>query len=158
MEMWEKIKRWWYFHLANPVVRRGEHGGFKWCFRRFWLDIETVSGNFRARFTAAEHPYAYLLAGKNDDNIIGFCQIYYTLGVTMTTDQAFVDAINKAIAAYADRLEKMEHEEEDEEIAIEEVRQVQEYVDAPKKERKKMDRDANGRFKKAVKDVAKKGA
>lgn len=151
----EKIKRWWYFHLANPVVRRGEHGAFKWCFRRFWLEIETVSGNFRARFTAAEHPYAYLLAGKDDDNIIGFCQLIYTLCATMTTDQAFVDDINRAIEAYAKRLEDAgsEIDEEENEIALEEVRQVQELVDMPEKKRRKIERDINGRFKKVARDL-----
>lgn len=152
-----KIKTWWYFHFANPVVRRGEHGAFKWCFRRFWLEIETVSGNFRARFTAAEHPYAYLLAGKDDDNIIGFCQLVYTLGATMTTDQAFVDDINRAIEAYAKRLEDAgsEIEEEENEIALEEVRQVQELIEKPEKERRKIERDINGRFKKVAKEIEK---
>lgn len=158
--MWEKIKRWWYFHLANPVVRRGEHGGFKWCFRRFWLDIETVSGNFRARFTAAENPYAYLLASDDDSQVDGFCQILYSVGMLLTTDQEFVDSITKALRDYDKRLNKkaaseVAEDETEEKIALEEVKQVQEFVEMDRKEQKKRERDVNGRFVKAVKDLEK---
>lgn len=152
----KKFQKWWWFTFRNPVVRTGESGGFKWTFRRFFLEIETLSGNFKVRFTAAEHPYAYLLAGKDDDNIIGFCQIMYYLGATVTTDQGLVNDIKKAFAKYEKRLEKenpVVEDETEEKIALEEVKQVQEYVELPEKEQKKRDRDANGRFKKAVKSL-----
>lgn len=154
----EKIKRFWYFRIANPVLREGEAGGFKWSFRKFWLDIRTVSGNFQCRFTAAEHPYGYLLAGEDDDNVLGFCQMLYYLGMVITTDQSLVNDIQKAFSKYEKRLEKQTEiveDETEEKIAMEEVKGIQEYVDATPKERRKMERDANGRFKKAVKDVQK---
>jgi hypothetical protein len=91
--MWKKIQTWFWFTFRNPKVRQGESGGFKWCFRRLDMEIRTVSGNFKVRFTAAEHPYAYLLAGKTDDNIIGFAQMLYYLGMVITTDQGLVDDI-----------------------------------------------------------------
>ncbi len=156
--MFEKLSKWWWFHMANPIVRKGEAGGFKWTFRRFWLDIETISGNFKVRFTAAEHPYAYLLAGKTDDNIIGFAQMLYYLGMVITTDQGLVDDISKAVNKYEKRLQKsaeVEGNETEEKIALEEVKQVQEYVERPAKERRKQDRETNGRFKKAVKGLEK---
>jgi hypothetical protein len=146
----------WYFRIANPVVRKGEKGGFKWVFRRFWLDISTVSGNFSARFMADEHPFGYLMAGKTDDNIVGFCQTVYYLGKTLTTDQGLVDDIGKAIAKYEKRLEKAgaaASEKEDEDIAMKEVQAVQEIVEMPRKERRKYERGVDGRFKKAVKDL-----
>ncbi|MBO7510015.1 MAG: hypothetical protein J6T35_02430 [Bacteroidales bacterium] len=153
----EKIKRFWYFRIANPVLREGEAGGFKWSFRKFWLDIRTVSGNFQCRFTAAEHPYGYLLAGEDDDNVLGFCQMLYYLGMVITTDQGLVNDIQKAFSKYEKRLEKVEADPNDsEEAAIAEVKGIQEYVEATPKERRKMERDVNGRFKKAVKDVEKK--
>lgn len=155
MSIKEKFLKWWYFHLANPVVRKGEIGGFKWCFRRFWLDIETVSGNFKVRFTADKDPYGYLLAGKDDENIHGFAMTLYEIGKLLTTDQGFVNDVQKAIKKYAKRLEQVKPEEDGEEAALAEVKAVQEYIDAPKKERRKMERDANGRFKKAVKEVEK---
>ena len=152
-----KFSKFLWFTFRNPVVRRGESGGFKWCFKRFWLDIETVSGNFKSRFTADEHPYGYLLAGKDDSNIIGFCQIMYTLGKMLTTDQGLVDGIQKELRKYEKRLEKTEPDPTDsEEAAIAEVKAVQEYVEASPKEKKQRERDSNGRFKKAVKDVQKR--
>lgn len=142
------------FNFQNPVVRKGEQGAFKWVFKRFWLSIETVSGNFKARFTAGEHPYGYLLAGKDDQNIIGFCQMLYQTGMMLTTDQKLVDDINRAFVKYEKRLVHDVEEDEGEEIAaIKEVQAVQEHIELPKQERKKRERDINGRFKKAVKDV-----
>ena len=141
------------FNFQNPVVREGEHGGFKWRFRRFWLDVRTLSGNFKARFTAAEHPYGYLLAGEGDSNIEGFCQMLYTVGMLLTTDQGFVDDVQKALRKYERRLVPVVVEDEGEEIAaIKEVQAVQEHIELPKAERKKRERDINGRFKKAVKN------
>lgn len=151
----KKILKWWWFTFKNPVVRKGETGGFKWVFRRFWLEIETVSGNFKAKFMADEHPYAYLLAGQGDENIHGFCQVVYMLSKTLTTDQGLVDDVSKAIAKYNKRLQKqaaseVKEDEIEEKIALETEKQIQEHVELPKKERRKVERDINGRFKKAV--------
>ena len=152
----DKARRFWLFNFRNPVVRKGEQGAFKWVFKRFWLSIETVSGNFKARFTAAEHPYAYLLAGKDDRNIVGFCQMLYQTGMLLTTDQKLVDDINKAFTRYEKRLVSEVEEDEGEEIAaIKEVQAVQEHIELPKAERKKRERDINGRFVSAVKKAEK---
>jgi len=157
-KFWTSIQRWWLFNLANPVVRKGEAGGFKWVFRRFWLEISTLSGNFKCRFTADEHPYGYLAAGDADDNIEGYCQTFYTIGKLLTTNQEFVDDIGKAIRDYEQRVfneSSVDEDELEEKVAIEEVKQVQEYVEASPKERKARERDANGRFKKVVKELEK---
>lgn len=149
---------WWYFHIANPVVRKGESkdGAFKWVFRRFWLEISTLSGNFKVRFTANEHPYAYLLAGKTDGNIIGFCQMVYMLGQTLTRDQGLVNDVQKALQKYEKRLNKQAaaeakvEDETDEKIALEEVKRVQEHIELPRKERRKVEKEIDKKFKKAV--------
>jgi len=125
-------------------------------FRRFWLEIETKSGNFKAKFTAAEHPYGYLVVGKDDSNIEGFCQMLYTLGMLLTTDQKLVDDVRGALDAYQKRVEGgivVEEDETEEKIALESEKAIQEHIELPKKERRKVERDINGRFKKAVKDV-----
>lgn len=156
MNALRKIQKWWLFNVANPVIRKGEHGGFKWKFRRFWLEVETLSGNWKARWTAAEHPYGYLLAGRDDDNIEGFSQFMYEVGMLLTTDQGFVDDVAKAVKKYDARLQKsakVEDDETEEKMALEEVKQVQEVVEMPKKERKKVEKDIDKRFKKAVRDV-----
>lgn len=146
----------WYFRIANPVVRKGEKGGFKWVFRRLNMTIETLSGNFKASFTADEHPFGYLAASKDDTNIHGFALTMYEIGKLLTTDQGFVDDVQKAIAKYEKRLEKAgaaASEKEDEDIAMKEVQAVQEIIEMPKKERRKYERDVNGRFKASVKDL-----
>lgn len=156
----DKIRKFWFFRLANPVVRKGESkdGAFKWRFRRFWLEIETLSGNFKARFTAGEHPYGYLLAGKSDDNIEGFCQCVYMISSLLTTDQSFVKDVQKALNACIERKEneaKIVEDETEEKIALETEKEIQKHIELPKKERRKVERDINGRFKKAVKEVEK---
>lgn len=158
MKLREKIVEWWYFHISNPVVRKGEHGGFKWEFRRFWLEISTVSGNFKARYMADEHPYAYLLAGKSDDNIIGFCQFIYMLGKTITTDQGLVDDTKRAIDKYNKRMGKMAesqvvNDEAEEKIALESEKAVQEHIEMPERDRRKMEKEIDKRFKKTVKKM-----
>ena len=152
--MFEKIKKFWYFKMANPVVREGDAGGFRWKFRRFDLTIETLSGNFRCKFTAAEHPYAYLIAGKTDENIIGFCQMLYYLGMVITTDQGLVDDIKKAYSKYEKRASKSANVAEDEveeKIAIEQVKKVTDYAEKTGKERRKTEKEIDKRFKKAQK-------
>lgn len=142
--MFNKIRKWWWFSVRNTTVRKGEKGGFKWKFRRFWLEVSTLSGNWSAKWTAAEHPYGYLLAGKDDANIEGFCQTMYEIGMLLTTDQGFVDDIQKAIRKYSTRLEKQANVEEDEfeeKIALENEKQVQEYVEKPRRHRTRADRD-----------------
>lgn len=139
--------------MQNPSVRKGEVGAFKFNFRRYDLIISTLSENFEVRFTADKDPYGYLLAGKDDTNIHGFAATIYEVGKLLTTDQGFVNDIQKAISKYEKRLGKAELEQDGEEAAIAEVKAVQEYVEAPKKVQRKMERDANGRFKKAVKQI-----
>jgi hypothetical protein len=158
--MGTKFKKWWWFSMRNPIVREGEHGGFKWRFRRFTLEISTLSGNWKAKWTAAEHPYGYLLAGSGDENIEGFAQAMYEVGMLLTTDQGFVNDIQKALKKYSSRLEKkaakdIVEDETEEKIALEAEKQVQEHIELPRKERKKRERDINKRFKASAKYVQK---
>ena len=162
-KIWTKIVKWWYFHIANPVVRKGEAGAFRWTFRRFWLDITTVSGNFKVRFIADENPYGYLAAGKEDTNSHGFAMTMYEIGKLLTTDQGFVDDVQKAIVKYRKRLEKQAaggggEDETQEKNARGRGKAIQEVVEMPKKERRKYERGVDGRFRKAVKEAAKNEA
>ena len=147
--------KWFWFTFKNPVVRKGEAGGFKWEFRRFWLTVETVSGNFKARFQAGEHPYAVLLGCEKDEPIHGYCSLIYQLGTLLTTDAGFVSDVQKAIKKYDKRLQKQAasevvEDETEEKIALEQEKAIQEHVELPRKERKKVEREIDGRFKKAV--------
>lgn len=140
--------------MRNYKVREGEKGGFKWVFRRFWLEITTLSGNFRARFTAGEHPYGYLIAGKNDDNINGFCEMLYMVGMLLTTDQVFANDVQKAIKRYDERMLKDNPVVEDaleEKMSIEDVKGVQERVEMSEASRRKASRETDRRIKEAIK-------
>lgn len=149
--MFEKFRKWWLFRVENPVVRKGESvdGAFKWVFRRYWLEISTLSGNFKCRFTADEHPYGALLSSdESNDTIHGFCQIVYQIGKLLTTEQKFADDIQKAIVNYNNRLNKkaageIVEDELEEKVALEEVKQIYEKVRDPK----------TGRFVKRATDV-----
>lgn len=159
-KFFNKIRAWWYFHVQNPVVRKGESkdGAFKWEFRRFWLEISTLSGNFKARFTAGEHPFAALLSDESDKNTPGFAEILYTVGMLLTTEQKFANDIQNAIKRYQDRVTKsakVDEDEIEEKIALETEKQIQEHIELPAKERRKVERDINGRFRKAVKNLEK---
>lgn len=151
----EKLRKFYYFRLANPVIRKGEMGGFKWCFRRFWLDISTLSGNFKARFTADENPYGRLLSAE-EDQTHKYSEIVYLVCMLLMTDQKFADSITKAIEGYTSLAASIEPEQEDETVAIEEMKAVQEVVEMDKKARRKYERDVNGRFKKVIRDYEKK--
>lgn len=159
-KIWTKIVKWWYFHIANPVVRKGEAGGFRFVFRRFTMDVETLSGNWKARWTADLHPYGALVSREGEDDIHGYCQIIYEISKLLTTDQKFAEDVVRSISKYNDRLEKnasreVVEDEIDEKIALEEMKQVQEVVEMPTKERRKYERGVDARFRKAVKKAEK---
>ena len=142
------------------MVRKGEVGAFKFNFRRYDLIISTLSENFKVRFTADKDPYGYLLASKDDTNIHGFALTMYEIGKLLTTDQGFVDDVQKAIAKYRKRLEKQAasevvEDETEEKIALETEKAILAHAELPKKERKKAEREINGRFKRAVKEAEK---
>lgn len=156
-KLWLKIQKFWLFHVANPVVQMGEGHGFRYVVRRYWLEIETISGNWKMRVTASEHPYGYLVAGltkKSEENLFGFAETMYYLNATLTRDQRLVNDIQDAIRGYEARLSEKPVDEESEEAAIAEVKKVQEYVEATPKQRRKMERDVNGRFKKVLKEAS----
>ena len=69
----------------------------------------------------------------------------------------FIDPneLENSIRARYERYAKVEENETEEKMALEEVKQVQELVEKPKKERKKAEKDIDRRFKKAVKEVRK---
>jgi hypothetical protein len=131
-----KLRKWWWFTMRNPIVRKGESAAFQWKFRRFWIEVRTKSGNWSAKWMAAEYPYGYLLSGKDDANIEGFCQTMYEVGMLICTDQGFVNDIQKAVKKYSQRLEKkakVVEDEMEEKIALESEKQVQEYVERKRK-------------------------
>lgn len=149
-----KIQKWWLFTFRNQVQFSYNLGGFKVTFRRFWLDIETVSRNFKVRFLASEHPYGYLFVSAqkgNLDNIHGFCAYIYKLSHIITTDNKLVEDVNKAIKNYDKRLAAKAATEvntENDEMDLDIVQQSHEVGKMTKKQRKQRIKE----IKEALKD------
>lgn len=102
-----KIQKWWLFTFRNPVEYEFEFGGFHVVFKRFWMQIESVSDNFKVRFLASQHPYGYLyISAKqgNTENIQGYCHYLYKLAYCLTSDNKLVGDINKALTNYDKRI------------------------------------------------------
>ena len=154
--MFNKFKKVWYFHIANPVVWSGERGGFRVKIRRFWIETETLSGNFKARWTAAEYPYAYLLSAVssgNEDTLWGYVERIYTWSMLLLHDQGLADDMDKAVKKYEKRMSAVKPEEDGEEAAIAEEKALQEFIELDPKEKKKRSKDIDKRFKETVKSI-----
>lgn len=146
--------------MANPVVKTGEKGAFRWVFRRYTLEVETLSGNWKARWTADDSPYVHLMACENDDDIREYFEIIYEVSKLLMTEQRFANDCVKAVLNYSKRLDKaaakgVVEDEIEEKAALEFERQVQEVVEMDKKTRRKYERGVDGRFKAAVKKAEK---
>lgn len=149
-----KIEKWWLFTFRNKVEYNFEFGGFKVVFRRFWLEIESVSENFKVRFLASEHPYGYLYVSAKQgrlDNIHGFCAYIYKLSHTLTTDNKLVEDVTKAMKNYEKRLAAkaaIQVSTENDDIDLEIVKQNHETGQMTNKERKAHKKE----IKEALKD------
>ena len=137
-----KIQKWWLFTFRNPVEYKFEFGGFKVVFRRYWMDIESISDNFKARFLASQHPYGYLyISAKqgNVENIQGYCHYLYKLAYCITTDNKLVEDINKSLRNYDKRLAAKAAtavSTEDDDLDLETVKQNHEVSQMTNKERR----------------------
>ena len=149
-----KIEKWWLFTFRNKVEYNFEFGGFKVVFRRFWMEIESVSENFKVRFLASHHPYGYLFVSAqkgNLNNIHGFCAYIYKLSHTLTTDNKLVEDVNRAMKNYDKRLAAKAAtvvSTENDDIDLEVVKQDHEVGKMTKKERKQRKQE----IKEALKD------
>lgn len=148
------ITKWWLFKFRNPKEYEFLLGGFKIVFRRFWMDIETVSGNFKMRILASQHPYGYLFVSAqkdNLDNIQGYCYYLYKVAYTITTENKLVEDLNKALKNYDKRLAAKAATQvstENDEIDLEVVKQAHTVGKMSKKERNQRKKE----IKEALKD------
>ena len=143
MRLKDRLLKWWLFHMKNPVMWKGEQGGFRVVFRRFWLDIETLSGNFKARWIASDYPYGYLNVAVNKDNeetLWGFAERIYMWSMLILRDPGLAKDMDKAVSKYEKRLEKQKPEEDDEEVAIAQMRDLQEAIEKNRDGKKKSKR------------------
>lgn len=152
--------KWWIFTFRNKTIKRVEIRGFKFRFRKYWLDIHSASDNWRMRIRVDMHPYGFLYAAATQDNmknLSGFCHSVYLTSMIMTQDQGFVDGLRKNLNKY------FKHQEIAAKNAAEKVTDIQEksdeslmrdavkYAKMNKKERKK----ARAKMREIIKDEIK---
>lgn len=156
MKVKESFLKWWYFKVRNTAVWKGEKGGFKAEFKRFTLEIRTVSGNFKAGWTADVYPYGYLLAAVkqgNEATLWGFCERLYMWSKCLLCDQKLADDMDAAFDGYSKRLEAVgeDAEEVPEDAILGYEKEVQELSELKGKERRKREKEIDAKFKKILK-------
>lgn len=108
--------------MSNNIFKRKkqtpiEHvevGGFvvNWYFKEdsivdSYMEIRTVSDNWRMRLDARHEIYGYLMAAVKQDKkeqVHGYCVQLYILATTL--DQGLINDTQKAIAKYMKRMDK----------------------------------------------------
>lgn len=154
-KLWGRIAGWFLYTFLNPVLYRSENGAFKVVFRRYWMEIRSLSDNFRMRVMICEHPYGYLLFGArngNEKNVHAFCEYVYAVVMTLTTDQKFANEVQRSLGRCYERRANAElretAKERDDETAISEVMQQVEADKMSRKDRRKIIR----KLKKEIND------
>ena len=147
-KLWGEILGWFLFTFRNPVLSKSENGSFKVVFRRYWMEIRSLSDNFRMRVMICEHPYGYLLFGArngNEKNVHAFCEYVYAVVMTLTTDQKFANEVQRSLGRCYERRANAElkktSKERDDATAISEVMQQVEADKMSRKDRRKIIRE-----------------
>ena len=154
----------WRLLGGNKVLFRFEGkdmGGFRATFRRYWLDIDSISNNFHLRLMVGTHPFGYLMESARQgivDNIHGYCVYMYKIAMCLTTEKGFVDEITKAMYKYDKRMEKRAESapkasEFDDELALREVKANVERGQMTRQQRRKAERQARKNMKEGMADI-----
>ena len=146
-KLWGVIAGWFLFTFRNPVLLKSENGAFKVVFRRYWMEIRSLSDNFRLRVMICEHPYGYLLYGLkqgNEKNLHAYCEYVYAVVMTLTTDQKFANEVQRSLGRCYERRANAElkktAKDRDDETAISEVMQQVEADKMSRRERRRLTR------------------
>lgn len=146
-KLWGEILGWFLFTFRNPVLSKSESGAFKVVFRRYWMEIRSLSDNFRLRVMICEHPYGYLLYGAkqgNEKNLHAYCEYVYAVVMTLTTDQKFANEVQRSLNRCYERRANAElrktAKERDDETAIREVMEQAEADKMSRRERRRITR------------------
>lgn len=146
-KLWGEILGWFLFTFRNPVLLKSENGAFKVVFRRYWMEIRSLSDNFRLRVMICEHPYGYLFYGAkhgNEKNLHAYCEYVYAVVMTLTTDQKFANEVQRSLNRCYERRANAElrktAKERDDETAIREVMEQSEADKMSRRERRRITR------------------
>ena len=139
------IQGWWLLTFRNTLLREVEFDAYKVTFRRFTMEVETKSGNFKLRTMGMLYPNSFLYHAleQGDTKMIEwFCNEVYQFVSLITTDQGLADDVHKAFAKYYKRMEKKaesiakEITEDEDKLNEEVVKANIEYAKMTKAERK----------------------
>lgn len=132
----------WFF---NKTLYKFDEGGFDFRVTKFFIDIKAKSGNFKLRLDNTTYTYGYLVVAL-EQGLYGQAHalgaLVYDTAIISCTDQGLADDLRKSFAKYTKRMEKKaetlakEVSEEDDKLAMEELKFNQEYAKLTKKERK----------------------
>lgn len=129
--------------------------------KRYYMDIESVSGSFKLRVPFDQRPYLYLLASAQQgrtDNILGFCLTVFSTTMLCTVEQQLYNEICDAISGYIARVDKQAESapkasEFDDELALKEVQQNVERGQMTRQQRRKAERQARKNMKEGMADI-----
>lgn len=138
-----------------------EVNSFRVTIKRYYMDIESVSGIFKLRLPLNTRPYLYLLAAAQQgrtDNIYGFCLTNFMTAMLCTAEQQVYNDINDAITNYIDRAQKQakaapKASEFDDELALREVKANVERGQMTRQQRRKAEREARKNMKEGMAEI-----
>lgn len=140
-----ELQRWFLLTFCDTKIKTVQSPAFKVTFRKFTMEIKSVSGNFTLKTKGMIYPNAFLYDAliKGDENLVQwYCNRMYELTTCILTDQGLFDDVQKALNKYGKRLqviaeqEAKEVTEEEERMAAEQVKANIEYANMTKKQRK----------------------
>lgn len=130
---WQRIRYkllcWWLCNFRNKTIWKGEIGGFRFHFRKYWLDIESIAQNhWDLRLGVANNAYGMLLASvyalwkyqsDNDEEkanneklfILNFARVLYETSAYQLSDAKFAKGLKKELDWAYNRLIRKAQEE-----------------------------------------------
>ena len=152
----QNVQRWFLLTFCDTKIKTVQFPAFKVTFRKFTMEIKSMSGNFTLKTMGMVYPNAFLydaLTNGDEKLVQWYCNRMYELTTCLLTDQGLFDDVQKALTKYGKRLQVVAEQkakevtEEDERIASEQVKANIEYANMTKKQRKE--------YKKALREELK---
>lgn len=140
-----KVQMWLLLTFCDTKIKTVQCPAFKVTFRKFTMEIKSVSGNFTLKTKGMVYPNAFLydaLTKGDADLVQWYCNRMYELTTLLLTDQGLFDDVQKALTKYGKRLQVVAEQkakevtEEADTIAAEQVKANIEYANMTKKQRK----------------------
>lgn len=140
-----KVQKWLLITFCDTKIKTVQCPAFKVTFRKFTMEIKSVSGNFTLKTKGMVYPNAFLydaLTKGDADLVQWYCNRMYELTTLLLTDQGLFDDVQKALNKYDKRMQVVAEQkakevtEEEERIVAEQVKANIEYANMTKKQRK----------------------